>query len=305
MKNILVFGGNGAQSRPVAEQLAARGYRVTALVRDADRAAPLAQAGVRIIVGDMDDAAAVSAAMDGQDGVFMLVSFATGRAEQARTIIDAAAAHGVGRIVWNATGAILPVDIGNPGIDMRRTILAALQQGGVPFVALQPTTYMENLLMPVVADEVAQRDSLPYPLPEAVRCQWISHADAAAFAVAAFERNDPDNRDNLVVDICGPQRLSGSEIAASFSRALNRPITYRAMPPAEFGATLPLGESRHLVTKYYEEVFADPSKATTNIDFARTLALLPIEPTTMEQFARRHSAAYAPADQNRPAAVSA
>jgi len=303
LKNILVFGANGAQARPVAEQLAARGYRVTALVRDRAKAPPLAHAGIRIVVGDMDDADAVAEAMRDQDGVFMLVSFAQGRVAQASTIIDAAAAQGVERIVWNATGSILPVDIGNPGIDMRRAILAALEQGGVPFVALQPTIYMENLLMPIVADEVTRQSSLPYPLPEAARCQWISHADAAAFAVAAFERED---QDNLVIDICGPERLSGSEIAASFSRALNRPIAYRPMPPAEFGATLPLGESRHLVTKYYEEVFADPSKATTDIDFRRTLALLPIVPTSMEQFARKHATSFTPANQeNQRAALPA
>ena len=289
MQNILVFGANGAQARPVAEQLAARGHKVTALVRDGAKATSLAQAGVRIVVGDMDDAEAVADAMKDQDGVFMLVSFAQGRAEQARTIIGAAAAHGVKRIVWNATGSILPIDIGNPGIDMRRDILAALEQGGVPFVALQPTIYMENLLMPIVAEEVARRSSLPYPLPGIVRCQWISHVDAAAFAVAAFDR---ESADNLVIDICGPERLSGTELAASFSRALDRPITYRAMPPVEFGATLPMGESRQLVTKYYEEVFADPSKATTGIDFARTLTLLPIVPTPVEQFALKHAATF-------------
>jgi NAD(P)H dehydrogenase (quinone) len=302
LKNILVFGANGAQARPVAEQLAARGYRVTAMVRDGAKAASLAHAGIRVVIGDMDDADAVAKAMNGQDGVFMLVSFAQGRTEQARTIIEAAKAHGVGRIVWNATGSILPVDIGNPAIDMRRAILAALEQSGVPFVALQPTIYMENLLMPVVAEEVAHRDSLPYPLPDAVKCQWISHADAAAFVVAAFERK---TRENLVIDICGPERLSGSEIAARFSRALGRPIAYRAMPPAEFGATLPFGESRHMVTKYYEEIAADLTKATTNVDFGHALALLPIEPTSMEQFARTYATMFTLADEPAQATARA
>lgn len=302
MKNILVFGANGAQARPVAERLAARGYGVTALVRDEAKAAGLAQAGIRIVVGDMDDADAVSGAMKGQDGVFMLVSFAEGRAEQARGIIAAARANGVQRIVWNATGSILPVDIGNPGIDMRRAILAALEASGIPFVALQPTIYMENLLMSVVAEEVARQGTLPYPLPEAVQCQWISHADAAAFAVAAFERQSAEN---LVIDICGPERLSGKQMAASFSRALGRQITYRPMPPVEFGAALPFGESRQMVIKYYEGVGADPAKATTNVDFARTLALLPIEPTSLEQFARKYSGAFTLPDAAHKAAVRA
>ncbi len=302
MKNILVFGANGAQARPVAEQLAARGYRMTALVRDEAKAAALAQAGIRIVVGDMDDADAVSGAMQGQHGVFILVSFAEGRAEQARTIIAAARAQGVQRIVWNATGSILPVDIGNPGIDMRRAILVALEASGIPFVALQPTIYMENLLMPVVAEEVARRSTLPYPLPEAVQCQWISQADAAAFAVAAFERQ---SKENLVIDICGPERLSGSQMAASFSRALGRDIAYRPMSPAEFGATLPFGESRQMVVKYYEEVGAEPAKATTNVDFAHALAMLPIEPTSMEQFARRYAGAFTLPDAANKAALRA
>ena len=166
MKNILVFGATGPQGRPVAEKLAAAGFKVRALVRDAGKAKDLAASGVEIVVGDMTDAASVSAAMHGQEGVFLLVPFLTGRVEHATTIIDAAMQHGARKIVWNATGTIVPVETGNPAIDMRRVILTALEASGIPFVALQPTVYMENFLLPFVAAEVAQKDALAYPFPE-------------------------------------------------------------------------------------------------------------------------------------------
>lgn len=43
------------------------------------------------------------------------------------------------QIVWSATGLILPLDAGNPSIDFRRPVLAALQDGGIAFAALQST----------------------------------------------------------------------------------------------------------------------------------------------------------------------
>jgi NAD(P)H dehydrogenase (quinone) len=285
VKNILVFGATGPQGRPVAEKLVAEGYNVRALVRDAAKAKDLATAGVEVVVGDMGDPASVSSAMRGQDGVFLLVSFVSGRLEHATTVIDAAVDQGIRKIVWNATGSIVPAPTGNPAIDMRRDILAALENSGIPFVALQPTVYMENFLLPFVAREVALKNTLAYPLPDAVQCQWISHVDAASFAVAAFKRG---GNDNLVLEISGPERLSGTEIAARFSKGLERSIGFRPMPPKEFGASLPFGGSGDLVTSYYEQVFANPAIATTNVDHSRAVDLLPISPTSVEDFARSH-----------------
>ncbi|HEY9010783.1 MAG TPA: NmrA family NAD(P)-binding protein [Devosia sp.] len=285
MKNILVFGATGPQGRPVAERLLAKGYRVRALVRDMAKAQPLASMGIELVAGDLDDPMSVTAAMRDQDGVFLLVPFSTGRLEHATTVIDAAVAGGIRSIVWNATGTIPPAPTGNPAIDMRRGILAALEASGIPFVALQPTTYMENFLIPIVADEVAGKDTLAYPIPEAVRCQWISQIDAASFAVAAFSRPDAEN---LVVEISGPEKLSGSEIAERFSRGLNRAIRFRPMPPKEFGAALEFGGGEALVTSYYEQVFANPEIMTTHVDHERAMRLLPIVPTFMEDFAGLH-----------------
>lgn len=285
MKNILVVGATGPQARPVADKLVEAGYAVRAFVRDRAQASELADKGMEIFEGDLNDAASVAAAMQGQDGVFMLISFISGQLAQAKNVIDAAADAKVRKLVWNSTGPILNFRTGNPSADLRLDILQALEASSVPFVALQPTTYMENLLIPAIAQEVAEKNVLAYPMPDTVTCQWISHLDAAAFAVTAF---GDSRQDNLSIEICGPEKLSGPQIAERFSRALGRAITFRPMPPEEFASLISFGGNEEAVITHYKAVFDDPTRMGTNVDYGHAIARLPIVATSMEAFAMRY-----------------
>lgn len=285
MKNILVIGASGPQGRPVADQLAAAGFKVRAMVRDPAKVEDLATKGIEIVKGDLGDSVSLSAAMRGQDGVFMLISFFAGNSEQANAVVAAAVANGVQKIVWNATGPILPFDTGNPSIDMRRGILSTLETSGMAFVALQPTVYMENFRIPAIAREVAEKSVLAYPMPEAVECQWISHQDAAAYVVAAFRSTC---RDNLVIEISGPQKLSGPQIAERLGKALARKIVFRPMPPEEFAKAISYGGNEESIIGYYRSIFENPAIMTTNVDHQKSLEALPITPLTVEGWARMH-----------------
>lgn len=285
MKNILVIGASGPQGRPVAEQLTAAGFKVRAMVRDPAKVEDLAAHGIEVVNGDLGDSASLSAAMQGQDGVFMLISFFAGNFEQAHAVVEAAVANGVKKIVWNATGPILPFDTGNPSIDMRRGILFALEKSGIAFVALQPTVYMENFLIPAIAQEVADKSVLAYPMPEAVECQWISHQDAAAYVVAAFRST---GRDNLVIEISGPEKLNGPQIAERFGKALGRKITFRPMPPEEFAKAISYGGNEEAIIGYYRSIFENPAIMTTNVDHQTSIEALPIAPLSVEAWARRY-----------------
>jgi uncharacterized protein YbjT (DUF2867 family) len=291
MARYLVYGATGAQGGPVARLLLDAGHHVRILARSPDRAQDLLARGAEPMTGDMGDPAALARASAGVDGIFLLVPFFDPRPVYGIAAIDAARRAGVRRIVWNASGAIPPVDTGSPGADMRRRILAHLEASGIDFAALEPTVYMENLLGPWTAPEVAAADSLAYPIPNAARLQWISHEDAAAFAVAAFTQL-PQGAHRIA--ICGPETLTGEETAKRFSRALGRTIRFRPMPPREFGGIIDrvFGGGGDEVTAFYEAVHADHELLSTRIDHAALLARLAIAPTTMEAFARRHADAF-------------
>ncbi len=223
--------------------------------------------------------------------MFLLLPFFGPNEAHARTLIDAARAAGMRRIVWNATGGIPPVLTGAPGVDIRLTIRDLLAESGLEWVALQPTIYMENLLGPWTAPEVAAADRLAYPIPETLGLQWISHEDAAAFSVAAFAL---PGQPREAVMICGPETLTGPQMARSFTRGLGRTITFRPMPPREFGRIMDqaMGGGGDAVAALYEAVATTPDLMATRIDHAALLARLPIQPVSLEAFARRHAAAF-------------
>jgi uncharacterized protein YbjT (DUF2867 family) len=291
MAKILVYGASGAQGRPTASHLLKAGHQLRLLVRDPRKVEDLRALGAEVIPGDMADQAAVRAASQGMDGVFLLVPFFGGALVHAANAIAGAAQSSVRKIVWNASGTIPSAPTGNAGVDLRIDVLATLEASGLDYVALQPTVYMENLLGPWTAPELAAANTLAYPIPNTVRLQWISHQDAAAYSVAAFDQLGSGKH---LVEICGPQPLRGTEMASAFSTALRRPITFRPMPPREFGAILDkaFGGGGDATAAFYEAVYDNPALLSTNVNYDRLSERLSITPTTMEGFARRHAVAF-------------
>ncbi len=127
MAFVLVTGANGHVGNVLVSHLVEHGYRVRALVRrpdDARREVPtLIHPQVEIVAGDIRDAAAVSRAVEGCEGVFQVAAvYAMHSADPQRDVIDpavegtltvlrAAKAAGVHRVILTSS----LVAIGNSG----------------------------------------------------------------------------------------------------------------------------------------------------------------------------------------------
>lgn len=72
--HITVFGGTGMLGRPVVRELAAAGFKVTAMVRDAGRAASKLPDDVRIVEGDLSSKKDIRAALENADAVYLNLS---------------------------------------------------------------------------------------------------------------------------------------------------------------------------------------------------------------------------------------
>lgn len=73
-------------------------------------------------------------------------------------------------------------------------------------------------------------------------------------------------------EICGPEPLGGNEIADRFTARLGRQITFRPMPPREFGDILDdiYGPGAGAgATDFYEAARANPALVSTNVDIGR------------------------------------
>lgn len=100
---MLVIGATGGTGREVVRQAVARGLDVTVLVRgEAPADLP---AAVRVLKGDVRDAAAIAAALDGQDAVVSALGVKLGqkpgreRSESTAALVAAMEQAGVARLV--------------------------------------------------------------------------------------------------------------------------------------------------------------------------------------------------------------
>jgi len=100
---VLTVGATGQFAGLVLPTLVGTGLEVRALVQDPDKAEQLADTGVTdLVAGDLRDSDSMRAALNGMDGLFLVLpAFAPDTAELGTSVIAAAQAAGVRRVVFS------------------------------------------------------------------------------------------------------------------------------------------------------------------------------------------------------------
>ena len=231
-KIVLVTGATGQQGGATARHLLAAGWRVRALVRDAEAPAAraLAAAGAELATGDMTDRASLDAAAKGAYGVFSVqpAAFAphveTDEVPMGRNVADAALAAGAEHLVYTSVGGVER----SSGISTWTTkweIEEHVRALGIPATMLRPVMFMENHLSP----RTGVRGEMPLVrlIRPASRVQLIAVDDIGAFAALAFA--DPDGYAGQALEIAGDEP-TGADLVAAFERAAGHPIDTSPFP---------------------------------------------------------------------------
>lgn len=297
--NVLVYGATGSQAQTVPTHLLRAGHQPYVLTRNANRAANHAQAGAIVVEADMNDADRLRELNEGMDAVSLLVPFFSGAPlELGRRAIDAAKAARVKLIVWNTSGAILPVRTGNPAYDVRLDIQQYLQESGVPHIIIQPSIYLENLLGPWTAPFVVQEDRVAYPTPTDMPVSWIASDDVSAIVAAALQRPDLAGSN---WPVSGLENPDGPTLARAFSDGLGREVTYYAMPPQDFGAILNKlfgpGAGDAVAAEYQRQWDNPAQRPNFQADMKPVLDQLsggypPLQMTSIAEWVAQHQAAF-------------
>ena len=222
-KTILVTGATGHQGGAAVRHLLADGWRVRALVRDAEKPASraLADAGIELVVGDLTDRASLDAAVAGAYGVHSLQTPVGVDQEvaEAKNLADAAKAAGVQHFVQSSViGADRPSVF--PWVAGKVQIETYLHSLEMPLTILRPVLFMENLLGQ--KDSILQGKMTGFMPADSVH-QWIAVDDIGRFiALALF---DPDNWIGRTAEIAGDE-LTEEQGAAALSMALGVPVVY-------------------------------------------------------------------------------
>jgi len=226
-----ITGITGNVGGEVARNLLAAKLPVRGVARDVGKCTEWAQRGCEIVRADINDAAALTAAFRGAEGVFVLVppnfdpseDFREARAIAAtlRTALDAARP---GKVVYLST---IGAQATQPNLLTQHTIIErALSDLPVPIAFLRPGWFMENSSWDVApATNSGVVPSFLQPLGKPV--PMVATADIGRVAAELLRETWSGHR---VVELESAHRVTPNEIAATFSRLLGRTVKMEVVP---------------------------------------------------------------------------
>jgi uncharacterized protein YbjT (DUF2867 family) len=207
----------GKVGSEAARLLAQSEVPVRVLVRDAEKAKVLADAGAEIAVADLTVPASIDEAMEGVTGV-ILVSPAV--PAQELNVVASATRAGVGHIVKASSKASADSPIARRR--WQAEIEAGLAASGVPHTLLRSNAYMQNVL--ALAPAIAKTSGFGSSAGKG-QIGMVDARDVAA--VAASIATSPARHVGKTYWLSGPELISYYDVAAVLSGLLGRTITYR------------------------------------------------------------------------------
>ncbi|HEX9209620.1 MAG TPA: NmrA/HSCARG family protein [Bradyrhizobium sp.] len=219
---ILVTGATGTVGRQVVKQLVKRGADVRALLRDPAKAD--FPTDVTVVRGDLLDVDSLRGALSGVSTLFLLNAVVADEFTQALIALNLAREAGVERIVYlSVIHSDLYVNV--PHFAGKFGVERMIERMGFNATILRPAYFMNNDL--TIKDVVLGHSVYPMPIGSK-GLAMIDARDIGEIAAIELIRREqatgalPLDRINLV----GPDTLTGSDVAAIWTKALGRAIAY-------------------------------------------------------------------------------
>jgi uncharacterized protein YbjT (DUF2867 family) len=283
---VAITGAAGKTGRALVAALGWRGVPVRALVRKENQAAAMRAAGaVEVVIGDMQDAAALDRLLAGAGALYHISpNMHPDEVAIGRAALAALQRAGGMRLVYHSV--LHPQTEAMPHHWAKLRVEEAILAASVPFTILQPAAYMQNVL----AQRRAIVEEGRYPLPYATSTR-LGMVDLLDVAEAAARVLTEAGHDGAIYELAGPDTLTQDAVAAHLAAAVGRPVRAEAVPQAAWEASaraqgLPEYAVRTLwaMFAYYEAHGFGGNPTVLRLLLGRA-------PTTFATFARREFAA--------------
>ena len=250
-KIIAVLGATGAQGGGVVRAIHSDSrseFTVRAITRkkDSDKAKDLAERGAEVVAADLDDEASLKEAFTGAHGLFAVTNFwehfsADKEIAQVKNIASAAKAAGVQHVIWSTledTRIKVPLSDDRmptlqekykvPHFDAKGEANKFFTEAGVPTTFLLTCFYWDNMIYFGMGPKKGEDGKLALNLPLGdKKLPGIAAADIGKCAYGIFKGGS--KYIGQTVGIAG-EHPTGSEMAATLSKALNQDVAYNAVP---------------------------------------------------------------------------
>ena len=292
--NLVLIPGAGGVGRAVFEHLNAQDVPVRFMVRREDeRAAEVKALGAEVVIGDLTRPETVAGALQGVSRMLFAMAVSPDHLLAATVVASVAKEYGKLEALVDLsqmTVSQMTATSTEESHQQRLHWLAeqVLNWSGLPVVHIRPTVFLDTqLFTTMAARSIKQNGTIALPFG-AGRTSPIAVDDVAR--VVATVLRDPAPHIGHVYELTGPQSVSMTELAAAFSRALDRPVSYVDVPLAQWQA----GLSKMGLPPHTEQHVATMAQLHRNNRYDRTTddveKLTGIPPQSIEAFvaARRH-----------------
>lgn len=228
-KTVLVVGATGRQGGAVVNELLAHGHSVIAYVQDIQdsRVQELAQKGVRVVQGVLEDVNTLKAAAEEADAIFSItVPFGpqgqAGEVTQGKNLADVAVSLNKHLIYSSIAGAKPSADLQVEHAGSKQQIEAYFKTKPELNVTIIAPVYLIENILNVNANGLA-RGVYAQALSPDHKINQVTVLDIASLAVWAIEH--PETMVGERVEVAS-EDISGNEIVKILSDILGRPIPY-------------------------------------------------------------------------------
>jgi uncharacterized protein YbjT (DUF2867 family) len=250
-----ITGVTGNTGAVVAETLLAAGKPVRVIVRDAAKGAPWRARGAEVAVAALEDTAALTAALRGVEGAYVLLPPRLGSADpigENRAVADSIAAAAAAAKLPHA---VLLSSIGAQHADGTgpiKTLHHAERVIGAvtALTAVRAAYFVENWAASLGA---LPQGILPTFTPTSLAFPMVATRDIGRVAAAALVEG---GRGRRVIELAGPRDASPAEVAAVLAQLTSKRVTatdapLEAVVPTftSFGISAPVAE-------LYREMYA-------------------------------------------------
>lgn len=215
---VLVLGGTGTVGSAVVRELLPKKVEVQVLTRNAESAKKL-PAGVTAVIGDLLDMKTIYSAFKGVDALFLLNALGPAECTEGMLALNGARLAGVKKIVYLSVHH-LDRAVYLPHFGGKLPIELAIKASGIPYTILRPNNFYQNDYW--FKDVMLQYGIYPQPLG-GTGCSRVDVRDIAEAAAIALTSVAADGE---IVNLVGPEAVTGVSTAAAWSKALGKTIAY-------------------------------------------------------------------------------
>ncbi len=222
MKKIAFFGATGMLGKPVLREFIKRGYAVTALTRDLEKASELFPEKVNWVQGDLTQYEIVDEIIKKSDIIYCNLSIAPGSRENdfqperegLSSILRSAKWNDTSRILYVSSIARLYYGMNGYnwwGLEMKNQAVDKIKRSGIPYIIFNPSTFMENYTEGgfVQNQKLMVVGNSKFP-------NWLIAADDfAKMAVNSIEVVHEDDNKEMIIQ--GPEGFKLDKAASFFS----------------------------------------------------------------------------------------